>query len=88
MQSEVKKRKDVTYLQGGLAKLPLDQVVDHPWVPLKNGDCFACMAETIAMGLHKKNISYSLGRMNKPQVLESMQLAREVGIVLGGLRKY
>jgi predicted amino acid dehydrogenase len=86
--SVVKKRKDVTYLQGGLAKLPFDQVVDHPWVPLKTGDCFACMAETIAMGLHGINYSYSLGRMNKPQVIESLKLAGEVGIVLGGLRKY
>lgn len=88
VQSEVKKRKDVTYLQGGLAKLPFDQVVDHPWVPLKTGDCFACMAETIAMGLHKSVTSYSLGRMNKPQVIESLKLAKETGIVLGGIRKY
>lgn len=88
VQSAVKKRADVTYMQGGLAKLPLDQVVDHPWVPLKTGDCFACMAETIAMGLQGIETSYSLGRMNKPQVLESLKLALEVGIVLGGLRKY
>ncbi|MFA6238169.1 MAG: aminotransferase class III-fold pyridoxal phosphate-dependent enzyme [Bacteriovorax sp.] len=88
VQSAVKKRKDVTYLQGGLAKLPFDQVVDHPWVPLKTGDCFACMAETIALGLHQIDKSYSMGRMNKPQVLDSLKLARETGIVLGGLRKY
>ncbi|MDD4976112.1 MAG: aminotransferase class III-fold pyridoxal phosphate-dependent enzyme [Bacteriovorax sp.] len=88
VQSEVKKRKDVTYLQGGLAKLPFEQVVDHPWVPLETGDCFACMAETIAMGLHGLDYSYSLGRMNKPQVIESLKLAADVGIVLGGLRKY
>ena len=88
VQSDVKKRKDVTYLQGGLAKLPFDQVVDHAWVPLKTGDCFACMAETIALGLIHKKESYSLGRMNKPQVLESLKLARETGIVLGGVRKY
>lgn len=88
VHSSVRKRKDVTYLQGGLAKLPFNQVVDHPWVPLKTGDCFACMAETIVLGLHKKTASYSLGRMNKPQVLDSFKLANEVGVVLGGLRKY
>lgn len=88
VQSAVKKRSDVSYFQGGLAKLPFDQVVDHPWVPLKGGDCFACMAETIVMGLIGKNESYSLGRLNKQQVLESLKLAQDVGVSLGSLRKY
>lgn len=87
VQADVRKRKDVTYLQGGLVRLPLGQAVDHPWMPLKNGDCFACMAETITLGLHKKDSSYSMGRMNKTQVLDSLRLAGEVGVVLGGLRE-
>jgi predicted amino acid dehydrogenase len=88
VQSAVKKRADVSYFQAGLAKLPFDQVVDHAWVPLKTGDCFACMAETIVMGLIGKKTPYSLGRLNKPQVLESLKLAKDVGVTLGGLKKY
>ncbi|MGZ3807793.1 MAG: aminotransferase class III-fold pyridoxal phosphate-dependent enzyme [Bacteriovorax sp.] len=88
VQSAVKKRADVSYFQGGLARLPFSQVVDHAWVPLKNGDCFACMTETIVMGLMGKNESYSLGRLNKAQVLESLLLAQKVGVTLGGLRTY
>ncbi len=88
VQKEVKKRADVSYFQAGLAKLPYEQIVDHAWVPLKTGDCFACMAETIVMGMigHKK--SYSLGRLTKAQVLESLALAESVGVTLGGLKKY
>ncbi len=87
VQRDVKKRADVSYFQAGLAKLPLAQVVDHAWVPLKTGDCFACMAETIVMGLTGKKESYSLGRLNKAQVLESLKLAESVGVTLGGLKK-
>lgn len=86
VQRDVKKRADVSYFQAGLARLPLDQVVDHPWVPLKTGDCFACMAETIVMGLIGQKSSYSLGRLNKTQVLNSFKLADGVGVGLGGLK--
>lgn len=86
VQKDVKKRSDVSYFQAGLAKLPLGQVVDHPWVPLKTGDCFACMAETIVMGLIGHKTSYSLGRLNKTQVLNSLKLAGSVGVELGGLK--
>lgn len=88
VQSAVKKRADVSYFQAGLAKLPDNQIVDHPWVPLKTGDCFACMAETIVMGLIREKTSYSLGRLNKAQVLKSLELAEAVGVTLGGLKKY
>jgi acetylornithine/succinyldiaminopimelate/putrescine aminotransferase/predicted amino acid dehydrogenase len=88
VQSAVKKRADVSYFQAGLAKLPDDQIVDHPWVPLKTGDCFACMAETIVMGFLKEKKSYSLGRLNKEQVVESLRMAGSVGITLGGLKKF
>lgn len=88
VQSAVKKRADVSYFQAGLARLPMNQVVDHPWVPLKTGDCFACMTETIVLGLLKNKISYSLGRLSKAQVLESLRMAESVGVTLGGLKKH
>jgi|GEM_PF-635503 len=88
VQKEVKKRPDISYFQAGLARLPYDQVVDHAWVPLKTGDCFACMAETIVMGMLEQKKSYSLGRLTKAQVLESLALAESVGVTLGGLKKY
>jgi predicted amino acid dehydrogenase len=88
VESVVKKRSDVVYLQGGLAKLPLAQVVDHPWVPLKTGDCFACMAETILMGFLKENRSYSFGMLNKADVLKTLGFATKTGITLGGLKAF
>lgn len=83
---EVRGREDVTYFQGGLSKLPFEQVVDHPWVPLYHGDCFACMAETIVMGLMGVNSSYSLGRLNKKLVVDALEMAKETGVTLGRLR--
>lgn len=84
VDNSVKKRSDVTYLKTGLTKLPNGQVLTHPWIPLDDGDVFACLAETLAIAFHDIKKSYSMGKITKAQVLESLDLTLSKGITLGG----
>jgi acetylornithine/succinyldiaminopimelate/putrescine aminotransferase/predicted amino acid dehydrogenase len=83
---EVKFRKDVVYFQGGVAHLPQEQFFGHSWSPLSGKEFFACIAETIVLGLLKHPESFSLGRLTKRHVLESLAFAHKVGVTVGGRR--
>lgn len=83
--SVLETRKDVTCIQGGLAKLPLEQDLETDWMPLPRGQIYACLAETIVLGLSGHTSHYSLGPISKPQVLDILNRAESVGVTLGAL---
>jgi predicted amino acid dehydrogenase len=80
-------RSDVTYLLGGIAKLPGTQSIVTPLFPLETNESFACMAETFAMGFsHLENIHHT-GNLTKPMVMRSIEMAKEAGFSLGSIKE-
>jgi predicted amino acid dehydrogenase len=78
-------RPDVRVYLGGLATLPPGQRLATHTMPIPVGESYACLAETITLGLHRKLEPFSFGPLKKQQVLEIAESAREVGIGLGSL---
>lgn len=83
--SVFQRRPDVKAYHGALAHLPNGQSLTTEWMPLPKGQIYACLAETITLGLSRRTGHYSLGALRKEQVLEILDLAGEMGIRLGKL---
>jgi predicted amino acid dehydrogenase len=84
VDSTVKKeKKNVHVINGGLAKLPLNQDFKLRGMPLSDGHCFACQAEAIVLGMLGSREHYSYGRISKRQVKNIMEMAKFHGIRLG-----
>jgi acetylornithine/succinyldiaminopimelate/putrescine aminotransferase/predicted amino acid dehydrogenase len=80
-------RTDVECFIGGMAKLPFHQAIDLKTFPTPKGETFACMAETITLGLHRRTGNFSYGQIKKAQITEIMDLARLAGFSLGSLKR-
>lgn len=76
-------RPDVSYLLGGIAKIPNDQSINTPVFPLNENESYACMAETFSIGFSGKKNLLNIGDLNKQIVLEMMSMADQAGFVLG-----
>ena len=59
----------------------------NPLFPGPNGEIFACMAETITTGLVELSTHFSLGGITKEQVFRALELAGQVGIQLGSIKR-
>jgi len=80
-----RERPDVRAFRGGFAQLWDDQVLDTTWLGLPRGQVYACLAETIALGLHGHRTNYSYGPLTKDRVTRMLEIADETGITLGKL---
>ena len=78
-------RPDVAAYHGALARLPKCQAISSKWVPLPKGQVYACLAETITLGLSGRTTHFSMGSLRKAQVLEILDLAESVGVGMGSL---
>ncbi len=93
------RRPDVTVIKGGLVRVPpvpaqvargnahtgaRDFLLEG--LPLPPDHVFACMAETILMGLTGMTSDYSKGDVRKERVVEMLELARLHGFELGDLK--
>ncbi len=79
-------RKDLTYHLGGVAQIPNGQSIDFFLFPLGKNECFACMAETFALGFSGKKNFLNIGDLNKDIVLEVQEIAKQTGFVLGSYK--
>lgn len=85
--SVMTERPDVECFQAGYARLPMGQQLTSLMVPTPNGEIFGCMAETVTVGLLNYAGDFSYGALSKNKVLQSLVMAKEVGIELGSLKK-
>jgi len=79
-------RPDVLVIQGGVVKLPYGEDVGVRAIPLKPGTTFACMAETMLMGLNQMGMNYSYGDIQRQQVKKIDEIARIHGFSLADYR--
>jgi len=79
-------RPDVLVIQGGIVKLPYGEDVGVKAIPLKPGTVFACMAETMLLGLADMGTHYSYGDIQKKQVKKIGEIASIHGFTLADYR--
>lgn len=75
----VKESADVIFVNGGLIKLPNSENLDITGIPLLTGQSFACLAETILMGMENCSQSYSYGDISIKNVFEMGAIAKHHG---------
>ena len=78
--------KDILYIQGGLAKLPLVdgevQAIKTSAFPLKPGTSYACLGETIVLTMAGKSNVQNIGELSKEMVQNIEEIAESVGFDL------
>lgn len=89
--SVARERRDVKIIQGGVVSLTGEGLLANanfevPGIPLEPGTAFACMAETILLGLEGTTSHYSYGPIEAERVKQSRELARRHGFQLARAR--
>jgi acetylornithine/succinyldiaminopimelate/putrescine aminotransferase/predicted amino acid dehydrogenase len=79
-------RPDVMWICGGLVRLPLNPDFFISGIPLEPGLSYACMAETLLMGLTNLRGDFSFGKINRTQVKKIREIARIHGFALGSFK--
>lgn len=79
-------RPDLTYHLGGVAQIPNKQSIDFFLFPLGENECYACMAETFALGFSGRKNFLNIGDLNKKIVVEVQEVAKNAGFVLGSYK--
>ncbi len=80
---EVAARPDVRVIRGGLVAVPNDPEFVIGGLPLPRGHAFACMAETLLLGLVGVREHFSHGPIRPEQVRQAMAWAAAHGFQLG-----
>jgi predicted amino acid dehydrogenase len=80
--SVIKECPNVIFLQGGIVKLPYNPDFLINGIPLEKGLSFACMAETMLLGLSGIKGNYSYGTITKSKVKKIMGIAKQYGFYL------
>jgi predicted amino acid dehydrogenase len=81
-------KPNVLVLQGGNVRLPHDRDFAIHGVRLEAGHVFACMAETLLMGLEGGTMSGSQGSLSFAGVETALAMAAKHGFSLGGFRTF
>lgn len=81
-------RPDITYMQGGIVATPNgESLAPQARAYLGAGEIYACMAESVVMGLSRQTQHYSYGDISKQQVREIAQLAQIHGLRLSDFKQ-
>lgn len=78
-------RPDCLVFAGGLARLPEDSRIDFIGFPT-GGLSFACLAETLILGLAGAKRSFGMGRLRVAELEKVVTLAQRYGFTLGPLQ--
>ncbi|HEX8772896.1 MAG TPA: aminotransferase class III-fold pyridoxal phosphate-dependent enzyme [Pyrinomonadaceae bacterium] len=81
-----RKRSDVIVIKGGVVRLPCNSDLIIPGVPLAPGHVFACMAETLLMGLEDVAGHGSYGPLTTERVRWALDMADKHGFTLAELQ--
>jgi predicted amino acid dehydrogenase len=79
-------RPDVTVLRGGIVRLPENAGLTISGLPLPPGHLFACLAETVLLGLEGHQGHYSFGPITREQVVRIGEMADRHGYEMGQLQ--
>ncbi len=60
--------RNIKVIMGGVVQLPYDQTITMRAYPLGSGEAFACISETILLGLEENLCNFSFGNLHPSQV--------------------
>jgi acetylornithine/succinyldiaminopimelate/putrescine aminotransferase/predicted amino acid dehydrogenase len=80
-------RPDVNVILGGLVKVPQDPGFRVGGIPLPDGHAFACMSETLLLGLMGVREHFSYGPITPMKVRQAMAWAALNGFELGAAKQ-
>jgi fatty aldehyde-generating acyl-ACP reductase len=84
-----KERPDVLVIEGGVVKVPGDNVNFNFRFGFPEGTAYACMSETMMLALEDRAENFTLGKdVSVEQVEEMLQLAEKHGFELAGFRSF
>jgi predicted amino acid dehydrogenase len=72
-------------IKGGVVRLPCNDDFSIGGIPLSKGHVFACMAETLLMGLEEVTTNGSYGPVTVDGVEKAMAMAQKHGFSLGDI---
>ena len=79
---------DLMQIMGGIVRLPESNNFLVGGIPLPRGHVFACMGETLVMGLDEcENFSGSIGSVRPEEVYQTLDLADKFGFELGQFKE-
>jgi acetylornithine/succinyldiaminopimelate/putrescine aminotransferase/predicted amino acid dehydrogenase len=81
---EVEAMPSTTVIRGGLIRAWENQDIAFPGVPLREGEMYACMAETALLGLEGIHENFSCGPVTVENVERIRQIARRHGFYFLG----
>lgn len=81
-------RPNAIVLSGGIVRLTNNEDFYIPGIPLKPGRVFACMAETLLMGLEDIREHQSYGKITRDQVEQMMSLATRHGFAVDAVQRH
>lgn len=74
--------KNIKVIMGGVVQLPYEQTITMRAYPLGTGEAFACISETILLGLENKRCNFSFGNLHPSQVRYMDELGAKHGFKL------
>ncbi len=74
--------RNIKVIMGGVVQLPFDQTITMRAYPLGTGEAFACISETILLGLEHAICNFSYGNLHPSQVHYMNQLGAKHGFKL------
>jgi predicted amino acid dehydrogenase len=81
-ESVARERPDARIIRGGIVRLPMGQTLDVPALDLPKGHVYACLGETILLGLAAREENFSLGPVRAERVREILAIARSHSFVI------
>jgi predicted amino acid dehydrogenase len=81
-------RPNALVIQGGNVRLPHNPEFHVLGLPLERGHVFACMAETLLMGLEGEAMRGSRGALSFADVEDALAIAAKHGFELGNFRQF
>ncbi|OKP01819.1 aminotransferase class III-fold pyridoxal phosphate-dependent enzyme [Xenorhabdus eapokensis] len=85
---DVLSRPDIKILRGGIVQTPHNDSLDNRVrAYLKEGQIYACMAETILLGLEEYQGNFSYGNISADQVIDIMAIARKHNFTLSDIKE-
>lgn len=84
---EAVRKPGAEVFKGGIVALPNHEILNIGALPLTPGLVYACMAETILLGLERRWEDFSIGPLDKQRILEILALADKHGFRLARLKQ-
>ncbi len=83
VEHSVRSMVNVKVIEGGIVRIPNADDFKIPGILLPKGTAYACMSETLLLGLEGVRNNYSYGNISLDQVKEIYQISKTHGFELG-----